>query len=310
MPSHASGPFPLTAQPVRPQPRHTIHTSFTHPSTTHGRRILPPPAAARGGGGDDMEVAVFRFTLGIPGFDDALIPRVVGFIGAAALLANHLASPQPVSDAQARVEALGAVLAAVAVAAPSVQTRLEELRPGRGRRAAAESVPGGASAFGISETLPVVARRDLAWASYALLNNANICGLVVVSMGQAVACRGILGEGVAAGGGGAEAVLTRASEAWANGGAGGRPGSEPLLLEDRGAVARAGLDRCGLVPSGAGALAVVPLRPLPGQDGDVAAQTSSSGVLMLICDRERALSAKEVRWAQGVAALLAASLPT
>ena len=49
----------------------------------------------------DEEFAVFRFTLGIPGFDDEDIPRVVGFIGASLLVANHLASTSP-PEAQVR----------------------------------------------------------------------------------------------------------------------------------------------------------------------------------------------------------------
>lgn len=43
-------------------------------------------------GQDDVDFAVFRFTLGIPGFDDDLIPRVVGVLGAVLLTANHLAA--------------------------------------------------------------------------------------------------------------------------------------------------------------------------------------------------------------------------
>lgn len=43
---------------------------------------------------------MFRFTLGIPGFDDRLVPRVVGGLAAAALALNHLLSGQPVPDAQ------------------------------------------------------------------------------------------------------------------------------------------------------------------------------------------------------------------
>jgi hypothetical protein len=39
-----------------------------------------------------MDVAVFRFTLGIPGFEDRLIPRVVAGIGAALLAVNHILS--------------------------------------------------------------------------------------------------------------------------------------------------------------------------------------------------------------------------
>ena len=47
-------------------------------------------------------MAVFRFTLGIPGFDDALIPRAVGALGAAALVANHVLGAGSPSAAQAR----------------------------------------------------------------------------------------------------------------------------------------------------------------------------------------------------------------
>ena len=50
-----------------------------------------------GGLGDEsVDVAVFRFTLGIPGFDDDLVPRVVGAFGAALLAGNHwLAGSEP-----------------------------------------------------------------------------------------------------------------------------------------------------------------------------------------------------------------------
>ena len=51
---------------------------------------------------DDLDVAVFRFTLGIPGFDDALIPRVVGAVGAFLLVANHVFADSPPAGAQAR----------------------------------------------------------------------------------------------------------------------------------------------------------------------------------------------------------------
>jgi hypothetical protein len=47
-------------------------------------------------------VQVFRFTLGIPGFDDSNIPRVVGVLGATLLVVNHVISASPVPDVQAR----------------------------------------------------------------------------------------------------------------------------------------------------------------------------------------------------------------
>ena len=61
----------------------------------------PAPA---GGDEPELDVSVFRFTLGIPGFEDRLIPRAVGFAGAALLALNRALGAtvlgQPVSDAQ------------------------------------------------------------------------------------------------------------------------------------------------------------------------------------------------------------------
>ena len=48
----------------------------------------------------DADFAVFRFTLGIPGFDDDLIPRVVGCLGAVLLVANHIAAGSYTTAAQ------------------------------------------------------------------------------------------------------------------------------------------------------------------------------------------------------------------
>lgn len=59
------------------------------------RRSLAVAAADN----SDAEVAVFRFTLGSDAAD-ALVPRVVGGVGAALLLLNHLLGDQP-SEAQA-----------------------------------------------------------------------------------------------------------------------------------------------------------------------------------------------------------------
>jgi hypothetical protein len=77
-------------------------------------------------GGRETELAVFRFTLGIPGVDDAVIPRVVGLAAAALLWANHSFSVAP-SAAQYRTEWLGAVLCAACVALPSLDQRLNEV---------------------------------------------------------------------------------------------------------------------------------------------------------------------------------------
>lgn len=70
----------------------SLHSRCSYPCKTH----CPYPAGA-----EDADIAVFRFTLGIPGFDDALIPRVVGVLGAALLIANHLSDQTQATAAQA-----------------------------------------------------------------------------------------------------------------------------------------------------------------------------------------------------------------
>jgi hypothetical protein len=70
------------------------------------------------------------FGAGIPGFDDALIPRAVGFLGGGLLLANHFAGSEGgVPDAQARTEVLGIVLAVLGIATPSIEQRLKYVWP-------------------------------------------------------------------------------------------------------------------------------------------------------------------------------------
>jgi hypothetical protein len=58
--------------------------------------------------------------------------------------------------------------------------------------------------------------QDAAWASFALLRNSNICGLVALWEGRAVMCRGLVGlpQGTqaAAAGGDADAVLAALSQ--------------------------------------------------------------------------------------------------
>lgn len=195
--------------------------------------------AAAAADNSDAEVAVFRFTLGSD-VADALVPRVVGGVGAALLLLNHLLGDQP-SEAQAswhcrlfagsyhdsdhtqpttvcehtcatgaarcvghsmivkaqaqicgasltwsvpyptlprqlRAEALGAVLAAVAFVTPTIEQRLKELQPGRGRQAAAVSVPGAASVFalqpGLPDSLKQVSTRLVAFRVWCLAKGA------------------------------------------------------------------------------------------------------------------------------------------
>jgi hypothetical protein len=310
--------FNLKTVHIHPTPLSNIHLHSIR-SNSLQKRIIK--TAARDDG--DIEVAVFRFTLGIPGFDDALIPRVVGILGAGLLLANHLVSPQPVSDPQTRIEILGGILTAVGIAAPSLQQRLDELRPGKGRKAAAESVSGGTNVFALdTQQLSESIQQNLAWSSYALLKNSNTCGMFVVNKGQVVMCRGILGSSI--GGGQPPEVLQRATDAWADiikknsNSSGGGSSQQPLVLEDRGAINRvSGLDACKLIPSGVNSVAIIPIQPLTFEENENETGKERTGgvsknnfesVVVLVSERERALSAKEVRWAEGVASKLSSIL--
>lgn len=84
------------------QPARTRCFDSTEHASRQRQRILPPKTqrARIKARAQDMDVQVFRFTLGIPGFDDANIPRVVGVIGGAMLAVNHMMSASPVPDAQ------------------------------------------------------------------------------------------------------------------------------------------------------------------------------------------------------------------
>jgi hypothetical protein len=57
-------------------------------------------------GDDELDVAVFRFTLGIPGFDDSNIPRVVGAAVALLVAINHavVADPPPAQVKQCEAD--------------------------------------------------------------------------------------------------------------------------------------------------------------------------------------------------------------
>ncbi len=52
------------------------------------------------------DLAVFQFTLGIPGFDDAMVPRIVGFGVILLLIANHVAgsSPAPAQVSKSQID--------------------------------------------------------------------------------------------------------------------------------------------------------------------------------------------------------------
>lgn len=159
--------------------------------------------------------------------------------------------------------------------------------------------------------------QELAWASYALLLNTNICGLAVYWDGRAVLARGQLGAaalgGAAAGGSKSDpsAVLdalsvaepAAASRGWRQG---------PLYCPDKAAIAKAGAGGWPCVPAGAESLLVQPLLPFSSASSSSSSSASGSsaggatpqGFMLLLSERPRALSGKERAWAAAVAAKL------
>lgn len=81
-----------------PAVRDGKYFSVTRMASIHGASYS---AACSGGLGDEsVDVAIFRFTLGIPGFDDDLVPRVVGILCAVLLAGNHWLGGSDPSAAQ------------------------------------------------------------------------------------------------------------------------------------------------------------------------------------------------------------------
>eukprot|EP00955_Chlamydomonas_euryale_P045927 353273-Chlamydomonas_euryale.AAC.20 len=181
-----------------------------------------------------MDVAVFRFTLGIPGFEDRMIPRVVSYIGAAGLLVNHIVTQ--VSEAQvrtwgsgenvwlrcpgdadcnggsdtkllsnlhcstltcqARAEGLCGALVLILFLVPEIEERILEAQPGRGRIVGSETIAGSTNAFLLDKSLQDKPKQELAWSSYALIKNTNSAAVVLLSGGKVLMARGALGSSV------------------------------------------------------------------------------------------------------------------
>lgn len=307
--------------PLTPPPQFQPATPSQRPClrTLHRPRTLR--CAAGKDGEQNIDVAVFRFTLGIPGFDDSNIPRVAGILSLALLLLNHtLSSTEP---GVTSTEVVGAFLSAIAIVAPHLERKLKELEPGRGRAPVNPNVLGGDNVFAIATDLGnKPATQELAWASYTLLKNANICGLFVVWRNAVVLCRGILSSDLILNDGNDAPTLSkpleRATRAWCN----ALPALPPVIShETRLYGDRRELEATGaffsalspLVPAGAQSLALFPLgaplglleQPMqqPGEGGK-----RVTDFLVLVSDRERSLSPKEVAWAEGVAAALYSKL--
>ena len=247
----------------------------------HRPRRAFPPRGARAAAQDD-DFAVFRFTLGIPGFDDADIPRVVGLLGAGLLVANHLASSNP-SDAQARTELVGAALSAACVATPYFGRRIDEASAGV--RGGALDVPGAEQVFAFADDVDDAAKADIAWGTYALLTQTNARGVIVLDAHGRVRCaRGSVrlpSTGVAPPGPSSAVVadLTRTIRA-----SGCVPdgGEEEVYLADRGAIDRVGANEWGWMPPGAESVFV-------------------ARNLLLASDEPRAFSKKQRSWARAIA---------
>jgi len=294
----------------------------------------------------DLDVAVFRFTLGIPGIDDSLVPRIVGALGAAGLAANHIFGGGSLSSAggaaQARAEALGGSLAAACMVTPTVEARLKDAAPGRGRSAAA-GLAGAVSVFAVAgggggggggraeapAAPPLLAplapstappppppplAAELAWASYALLRNTN-AATVVVARKEGRAAGGW--EGLLARGG-----LPPGTAAAAGGALAGVGAAVGVVVRGDAAVAAA-LD-AGAPPPARAPLWMpdrAPASPLAGRAWAGLAPPGAAcaylcpllapsggvcGVLILLGDRPRGLTPRDRAWAGAVGRKLGA----
>ena len=134
---------------------------------------------------DEDEFQVFRFTLGITGFDDSEIPKALGVISAALLIANKVASNGQLgvssSAAAQRGDMIGFFLVLASVATPYIGRRIEEATTGNSRarssREQSIDISGGSSQFLCNERFKERKQTNYAWASYALLTNTNAKGL-------------------------------------------------------------------------------------------------------------------------------------
>ncbi|MCO5588041.1 hypothetical protein L7F22_041995 [Adiantum nelumboides] len=122
-----------------------------------------------------VDVSVFRFTLGIPGFNDSDLPRVLGIVFGAILVLNHFLTTDYVSAAQWRSELIGFCSSILSVSLPSIGRSLNGRRP----IDAATSLPKGRQFFALSENLLLEEKEELAWGSYTLLKNTRTTSLVI-----------------------------------------------------------------------------------------------------------------------------------
>jgi len=253
-------------------------------------------------------VAVFRFTLGIPGFPDENIPSAVGALGLAATAANHL-SVGLVPPGMARCEALGVALALACFGLPFLKRAV--VASGRGGTAAAREVSGAREVLALDPARAAAEHAELAWASYALLRNTDACSVLAVDpAGRVAVARGAFASdalaGVPPGSRDPAALCEALGAAWAEGlgdlqalaGAGDAGGGE-VRLDDRLAMTASGAYGLPLVPAGARQLLAVPA----GGRSDW-----GDGGLVLMSDVSEGLGTGDAAWARALGVKVAGAL--
>ncbi|WIA36779.1 hypothetical protein OEZ86_008037 [Tetradesmus obliquus] len=284
-------PHALHLQPAQ-QPQRwpaQLQPALCHKASIRGSSRL---YATPGLGDEELDVAVFRFTLGIPGFDDSNIPRVVGAAVAALVAINHVLGADPAPPAQVRAEFLDILLAVLCFTAPEIEGRLRQVGPGKGR-AGAGDVAGAAQLFALAEGQPEAVRKELAWTSFALLKNVNCCSVLLLQpeASSALMARGAVAQAVAVQGNTA-ASLAKISQAISSSSSSVLPaGQQQLWLPDRSALQQAGVSSWGFVPEGVQSAL---LQAVPG----------GKQLLLVLAERPRALSDKDRKWVAAVASKL------
>ncbi|GMH46018.1 hypothetical protein BSKO_13982 [Bryopsis sp. KO-2023] len=271
------------------------------------QRIAPHAKQAGGFGEEELDVAVFRFTLGIPGFDDSNIPRIVGAAGVFLLAANHWATGTGITHAQERSEILGLVLCLTCIVAPTIESRLKELQPGRGRRQAS-AIPDTQQGFLLSEGLDDAVKQELAWTSYALLKNTNSCSIFLWKSGEVIMARGALPIEIVKGPDKAASLTQLSKDVSAM-----VRSSPPLAslftkasavkvlnLPDRGKIDTVAKTGTSILPSGVRSMLIQTLEPFDPKSGS----DPPEAALILLSDQERAWSERERYWVTSICAKL------
>ena len=114
-----------------------------------------------------------------------LLPLFVGAFGGVLLLVNRLTT-SPLTDSQARSDALGVILSAMLLLTGLIWQQVQPRSPD-----AVTLI--GEEGFELESNLPEAVRMELAWASHLLLTNTVTRSLVVYYQGKVLLRRGVLG---------------------------------------------------------------------------------------------------------------------